>query len=40
MEPKYGGKTEFYYMDTDSFKVYIKTKDILHRHYERYLNKI
>ena len=28
VKPKYGGKAKFYYMDTDSFIVYIKTDDI------------
>ena len=28
VKPKYGEKAELCYMDTGSFKVYIKTKDI------------
>ena len=28
MKPKYGEKAELCYMDTGSFKFYIKTKDI------------
>ena len=28
IKPKYGKKTKFCYMDTDSFIVYIKTDDI------------
>ena len=28
IKPKYGEKAKLYYMDTDSFLVYIKTDDI------------
>ena len=28
VKPKYGEKAKLYYMDTDSFSVYIKTVDI------------
>ena len=28
VKPKYGEKVKLYYMDTDSFIVYIKTEDI------------
>ena len=28
VKPKYGKKTKLFYMDTDSFIVYIKTDDI------------
>ena len=28
VKPNYGEKTKLYYMDTDSFIVYIKTEDI------------
>ena len=28
LKPKYGEKAKLYYMDTDSFLVYIKTDDI------------
>ena len=28
VKPKYGEKTKLYYMDTDSFIVYIETDDI------------
>ena len=28
VKPKYGGKAELYYMDIDTFIVYIKTGDI------------
>ena len=27
VKPKYGKKAKLYYVDTDSFKVYIKTED-------------
>ena len=27
VKPKYGEKAKLYYVDTDSFKVYIKTED-------------
>ena len=29
VKPKYGEKAKLYYMDTDSFIVYIKTDDII-----------
>ena len=28
MKPKYGEETKLFYMDTDSFLLYIKTEDI------------
>ena len=40
VKPKYVEKTNFFYMDTDSFIVWIKNRRYLHRHCKRRRSKI
>ena len=39
MVPKYEEKSNLWYMDTDNFSVYIKTKDINAGYLQKVLNK-